>query len=79
MERGGAVGGPTVTRTTARMAAAVAIAASAASRPLSSFEPGRPERSKACWSSSQVRTPKPRGTPVSTESWVSPAVTPWQT
>src|SRR5206468_2755312 len=51
---------------------AVATALRAASRPLSSAEPGSPARSSACASVSQVSTPKPTGMPDSTATLVSP-------
>ena len=57
-----------------RAGRAVAIAASAASRPLSSFEPGSPARSRPCCSSSRVSTPKPTGLPVSRATRVRPSV-----
>lgn len=57
-----------------RIAWWVAIAACAASNPLSSRDSGRPARSTACCSSSQVSTPNPIGTPVLTHTWVMPLV-----
>ena len=53
---------------------AVAIAAQAASAPLSSMESGSPARSRACLSVSQVSKPKPIGTPVSNATRESPLV-----
>src|SRR5699024_10882035 len=64
---------------TSRKAVAVASAARAASAPLSSPDPGRPARSSACSSVSQVSTPKPTGTPVVMATWVSPQVAAWHT
>src|SRR5579884_1475105 len=58
---------------------AVATALSAASRPLSSAEPGSPARSSACWSVSQVSTPNPIGMPDSTATLVRPSVAARQT
>ena len=74
--------GPTPDRRpqwTDRSAITVAMAAVAASNPLSSTEPGRPARAMACSSSSQVRTPKPIGVHVRTATSVSPWVAPAQT
>src|SRR5688500_1649990 len=58
-----------------RSVRAVARAATAASQPLSSAEPGSPARSRACSSVSHVRTPLPTGFPASRATRVSPAVT----
>src|SRR5579883_418370 len=60
-------------------ASAVATALRAASRPLSSADPGSPARSRACCSVSQVRTPNPTGMPDSTATRVSPSVAAAQT
>src|SRR3954471_2526039 len=62
-----------------RSVSAVVSAAIVASQPLSSAEPGRPARSRACSSVSQVRTPLPTGLPASSATRVSPAVTASQT
>src|SRR4051795_3255162 len=62
-----------------RSTSAVCNAAMVASQPLSSTEPGSPVRSRACCSSSVVRTPLPTGTPASSATRVNPAVTESQT
>src|SRR3954468_7874120 len=62
-----------------RRVRAVARAATAASQPLSSTEPGSPARSRACSSVSQVRTLLPTGLPASRATRVRPAVTASQT
>src|SRR5918998_511072 len=62
-----------------RRVSAVARAATVASQPLSSAEPGSPARSRACSSVSQVRTPFPTGFPASSATRVRPAVTASQT
>lgn len=58
----------------ARRMRAVARAASVASKPLSSVEPGRPARARACASSSQVSSPNPTGVPVSSATRFRPSV-----
>src|SRR3954469_4281907 len=62
-----------------RSTRAVCSAAMVASQPLSSAEPGSPARSRACISSSVVRTPLPTGLPASRATRVSPEVTASQT
>src|SRR3954471_12827998 len=62
-----------------RRVSAVARAATVASQPLSSAEPGSPARSRACSSVSHVRTPLPTGLPASRATRVRPAVTASQT
>src|SRR6478735_1035881 len=73
--RAGAGGRPP----TPRSATTVATAAVAASWPLSSAEPARPARSRACASSSHVSTPKPIGTRVRAATSVMPTVAAWHT
>src|SRR5262249_21192517 len=66
-------------RQASRRTTAPATATMAASYPLFSAESGRPARSSACCSESQVRTPNPTGTPVSTATRVRPSVAARQT
>src|SRR3954452_11074229 len=62
-----------------RSTSAVCSAATVASQPLSSTEPGSPARSRACCSVSVVSTPLPTGLAASRATRVSPAVTASQT
>src|SRR3954447_15064096 len=62
-----------------RRTRAVCRAATVASQPLSSTEPGSPARSRACCSVSVVSTPLPTGLPASRATRGSPAVTASQT
>src|SRR3954453_5635609 len=62
-----------------RRTRAVCRAATVASQPLSSTEPGSPARSRACCSVSVVSTPLPTGFGASRATRVSPAVTASQT